>query len=150
MTIRRAVEDDRFHVIRLLRDSRIGAGFDSEDGPTGFVFPFDAAYADRLFRHHITAPNAICLVYVPKGAPQGVLMAQAFEHPFGPVWVAKETLWWIDPVYRGVAAIRMLRAYETWAAEKGCRFVGMAGWALTPRCPFSTSGVVTGRQKSTT
>lgn len=132
VSIRRAVEADRFHVIRLLRDSRAGAGFDSEDGPTGFTFPFDPAYAERLFKHHITARDALCLVHVPKGVPQGVLMAQAFEHPFGPVRIAKETLWWIDPRHRGSAAMRMLEAYETWARELGCAFTGMAGMGADP------------------
>lgn len=132
MTIRRAVESDRFHVIRLLRDSRIGAGFDSEEGPTGFSFPFDPAYAERLFLHHVTAKNALCLVHVPKVHPQGVLMAMAHEHPFGPVWIARETLWWIDPAHRGSAALRMLEAYETWAKENGCAFAGMAGMGADP------------------
>ena len=60
-------------------------------------------------------------------------MATASEHPFGPVWLARETLWWINPAYRGgTAAVRMLDAYEEWAALKGCLFVGMAGMGDDP------------------
>ena len=120
-------------VIRLLKDSRIGAEFNRSDGLTGFTFPFDPAYAERLFRHHLIAPNAVCIVYAPANHPQGVLMAAAGEHPFGPVVLARETLWWIDPTYRGMAAVRMLDAYEEWAFQKkGCQFAGMAGMGDDP------------------
>jgi hypothetical protein len=59
-------------------------------------------------------------------------MATASEHPFGPVWLARETVWWIDPAHRGSAAVRMLSEYEAWAAEQGCLFVGMAGMGDDP------------------
>lgn len=59
-------------------------------------------------------------------------MAVASEHPFGPVWLARETVWWIEPLYRGLSASRMLQAYEDWAAEQNCDFVGMAGMGKDP------------------
>jgi hypothetical protein len=130
--IRVAIPSDRFRVIQLARDSRIGAGFDNPDGLTGFVFPFDAAYAERLFRYHVTDPHALCLVNDVDGIAQGVLMAVAAEHPFGPVWMARETLWWIDPSHRGTAAVRMLDAFESWAGSQGCSFAGMAGMGDDP------------------
>lgn len=130
--IRPAVSADMAQVVRLLKDSRVGAGFDRPDGVSGFVFPFDPAYAARLFAHHISAPHAICLVHDVDGLAQGVLMAVAFEHPFGPVWLAKETVWFIDPTHRGSAAVRMLDAYEAWAKEQRCVFVGMAGMGGDP------------------
>jgi GNAT superfamily N-acetyltransferase len=129
--IRPAMRADRGHVIRLLKDSRAGAGFDSPDGPTGFVFPFDPVYAERLFLSHFS-PRRLCLVNDIDGTPQGILMAAAFEHPFGPVWLANETVWWIDPAHRGSAAVRMLDAYETWAGAEGCAFAGMAGMGADP------------------
>lgn len=132
MTIRRAVEADKIRVIQLLRDSRIGAGFDDPSGISGFTFPFEAAYAERLFLHHMAASNAVCLVHAPQNCAEGVLMATAGEHPFGPVKLARETVWWIDPAHRGSAAVRMLDAYEVWAREQGCRFIGMAGMGGDP------------------
>lgn len=133
--IRRAVSTDRARVVELLRDSRVGAGFDRADGLTGFVFPFDPAYAENLFLRYLLGRQfkAFCLIHDVDGVPQGVLMAHAFEHDFGPVWIAQERAWWIDPAHRGgTAAPRMLDAYETWAAEQGCRFVGMAGMGDDP------------------
>lgn len=130
--IRHAVASDKTSVIRLLKDSRAGAGFNDAEGLTGFVFPFDPAYAERLFLAHIVNARSCCIVHDVEGRAQGVLMAMAYEHPFGPVWVAKETLWWIDPAHRGTAAVRMLDAYEAWAQTQRCAFVGMAGMGADP------------------
>lgn len=102
-------------------------------GPGGFAFPFDAAYIDRLFQHHLGSPAALCLVLEADGAAQGLLLAVSFDHPFGPVRLAKDTLWWIDPGHRGgVIATKMLDAYERWSSERGCSFVGMAGMGEDP------------------
>lgn len=130
--IRPATASDRARVVDLLRASREGAGFDSADGLTGFVFPFDSAYADRLFRAHLDQPRACCLVLDVDGAAQGILMAVAAEHPFGPILLARETVWFIDPAHRGTAAVRMLDAYERWAKALQCVFVGMAGMGADP------------------
>lgn len=132
MSIRPAVASDQARVVRLLKDSRAGAGFDDARGPTGFSFPFDPAYAARLFMHHLQSPDALCLVHAPGDVAQGILMAVAFEHPFGPVRLAKETVWWIDPSHRGVAAVKMLGAYEAWAKDRGCVYAGMAGMGSDP------------------
>lgn len=124
---------DRSRVVELLRDSRIGAGFDRTNGISGFVFPFDPAYAARLFVQHVTAPNAVCFVLDVDGVAQGVLMAVAFDHPYGPVRVAKESMWWIDPAHRGgAAAIRMLDALDAWGREQGCDYSGVAGMGADP------------------
>jgi GNAT superfamily N-acetyltransferase len=131
--IRPATIDDRLAVVALLKDSRAGAGFDRADGPTGFVFPFVAAYAERLVLAHLGDPACCCLLLEAEGAPRGVLMARAAEHPFGPVRVATETLWWIDPAFRGRSALAMLAAYEDWARAQGCAFAGMAGMGPDPQ-----------------
>lgn len=131
--IRPAINTDRQRVVELLRDSRSGAEFDRADGITGFVFPFVPAYAERLFARYVRGARVLCLVHDVAGRAEGVLMAHAFEHDFGPVWIAQERVWWIDPAHRGgTAAPRMLDAYETWAASQGCRFVGMAGMGDDP------------------
>ena len=59
----------------------------------------------------------------------GVLMAMAFDHPFGAGKWAKETVWYIAPEARGRSALHMLDAYETWAREQGCSAIGMASLA---------------------
>ncbi|MET0721030.1 MAG: GNAT family N-acetyltransferase [Tardiphaga sp.] len=129
--IRSAVANDKAQVIRLLQHSRAGAGFDSADGLTGFCFPFDPAYAERLFMVH-QMPRHVCLVHDVEGTAQGVLMAAYAEHPFGPVRLARETVWWIEPEYRGLGAVKMLDAYELWARANRCAFIGMAGMGDDP------------------
>jgi hypothetical protein len=130
--IRPAVAADRARIVQLLADSRAAAGFDDPAGATGFSFPFNPDYAERLFLLHLRGPRTICIVHDVEGQAEGVLMATASEHPFGPVWLARETLWWIDPAHRGSAAFRMLDAYEAWASSQRCRFVGMAGMGNDP------------------
>lgn len=118
--------------VALLRDSRAGAGFDNPAGISGFTFPFDPAYAARLFLVHLDAKDRYCGVLDLHGRAEGLLLAVAFEHPFGPVRMAKETVWWIDPAHRGRSAIAMLDHYEAWARGIGCSFVGMAGMGDDP------------------
>ena len=118
--------------VELLRDSHRAAGFDRTDGPTGFWVPFDPAYAMRLFLAHVAEAARCCIVHDVGGVAQGVLMAVAYEHKFGPVLMAAETAWWIDLDHRGSAAPRMLDAYEAWARDWGCRFTGMAGMGDDP------------------
>jgi GNAT superfamily N-acetyltransferase len=129
--IRTAVLADKARVITLLKHSRHAAGFDRADSLTGFTFPFDPAWAERLFLSHL-APGRLAIVLEADGAAQGVLMAVAADHPFGPVKLARETVWWIEPDYRGLSAVRMLNVYEQWAAKEGCRFSGMAGMGEFP------------------
>lgn len=131
--IRPANPTDKGRVIELLRDSRVGAGFDRADGISGFTFPFDPAYAARLFAQHTTTASAVCFVHDVNGVAQGVLMGVAFDHPYGPVRVSKDSMWWIDPSHRGgTAAVRMLDAFEAWAKERGCAFGGIAGMGDDP------------------
>ena len=117
----------------MLRNSRDGAGFDRADGHSGFVFPFVPVYAERMFARYSRGPRVLCIVHDVAARAEGVLMAHAFEHDFGPVWIAQERVWWIDPAHRGgTAAMRMLDYYEDWAAQQGCRFAGMAGMGNDP------------------
>ncbi|WP_421367035.1 GNAT family N-acetyltransferase [Agrobacterium tumefaciens] len=118
MDVRPATAKDRDRVVALLRESHEAAGF---------TFPFQAAYADQLFQQHMASQKACVLV---AGNPaQGVLMAVAFEHPFGAGRIAKETVWFVSPKARGRGAIRMLDAYEAWARSVGCVSAGMASLA---------------------
>jgi Acetyltransferase (GNAT) family len=130
--IRPAALADKARVITLLEHSRAGAGFDRADGVSGFYFPFDPAYAERLFLSHLAVPHRLCIVLDVDALAQGVLMALAVDHPFGPVRLARETMWWIEPDHRGPSAMRMLAAYEQWAVAEGCRFVGMGGMGDDP------------------
>jgi hypothetical protein len=134
--IRRARVADKARVVELLRDSREGAAFDRQDGPSGFVFPFDPEFAEAMFLRYLVGPCTLALVHTAGfDVPQGILLAHAYTHDFGPVRLSQERLWWIDPAHRGsTAAVRMLDAYEQWAfGEQRCEFVGMAGMGDDPK-----------------
>jgi hypothetical protein len=118
--IRHALMDDRFAVIALLRESHAAAGAD---------YKFEAARADALFRHHLQSAMACVLVLERQGAVCGVLMASAFDHPFGAGLMAKETVWFVAPHARGRASLAMLDLYEEWARAVGCTSIGMAALA---------------------
>jgi hypothetical protein len=118
MTVRLGRLEDRDRVVALLRESHAAAGFS---------FPFQAAYADRLFRQHLASPMACVLV---AGEPAwGILLAVAYEHPFGAGRIAKETVWFVSPKARGRLGLSMLDAYEAWARSLGCTSAGMASLA---------------------
>lgn len=132
MIVRSASISDKTRAIELLRDSRSGAGFDDPGGQSGFTFPFDPAYAERLFLSYLSHPRCCALVYEVNRRAEGILLAHAYEHPFGPVWFAQERLWWIDPAHRGRAAFKMLDAYDEWWLAQGCAAGGMAGMGEDP------------------
>ena len=92
--IRLAVETDKVAVITLLKQAHAAAGFDRGDG---FSFRFEPAFAERLFLIHRQLPRCVCLVLDVEGVARGVLMGAATEHPFGQVWLARETVWFIEP-----------------------------------------------------
>ena len=118
MTIRAANLNDKIQVIMLLRAKHAGGGFNDPHGFTGFVFPFDAAYAERLFLFHLVG-RTLCLVHDVDGIAQGVFMAAVAEDTFSAATIAKESVWWINPAHRGRAAFQLLDAYETWARKMG-------------------------------
>lgn len=132
MIVREAYQEDMHRVIALLRDHHAAGDFASGAGPTGISFPFVPAYVAKLFQLHIDHEDGCALVLDVEGKAQGVLLAIASEFPFGPLKLARETVWWIDPAHRGSAAGRMLDAYEAWAQERGCAFAGMAGMGKDP------------------
>ncbi|MGV1830757.1 GNAT family N-acetyltransferase [Agrobacterium vitis] len=111
---------DRFAVITLLRQSHTAAGY---------AFRFEAARADSLYRLHLENPAACALLLERDGLVCGLLLASAFDHPFGAGLMAKETVWFIAPEARGRSGLIMLDAYEAWAKSIGCVSIGMAALA---------------------
>ncbi len=71
-----------------------------------------------MFQQHMLSPMSCVLVTGERA--QGVLMASAFDHPFGAGRMAKETVWYVTPEARGRGAINMLDAYEAQHAPSAC------------------------------
>ena len=118
--VRPGTSADRFAVIDLLRQSHVAAGY---------TFRFEAARADALYRLHLENPAACALLLERDGIACGLLLASAFDHPFGAGLMAKETVWFIAPSARGRSDLAMLDAYEAWAKSIGCVAIGMAALA---------------------
>lgn len=122
MTVRLATLADAPAIVRLLREAHAAARL---------PFPFSAPHAMALAQRHASEPRLLALV---AGTPaKAVLLASCQDHPFAAVRYATETVWWITPEARGQFAADMLDAYESWAAEQGCAFAGMASLASFPR-----------------
>jgi hypothetical protein len=134
MIIRHALEQDRPRLLELMRAAHAAAEFDRVDGFTGFHCPWDLARVERCLSLHMTAPDALAQVIDVDGVAQGILLAAAFEHPFGPIRMAKDTCWWIEPAHRALkTANRSLDEYEAWAASLGVTYPGIAGMGDDPR-----------------
>ena len=124
MMVRRAVPADRDRLLMMAK---------AFHEASGTLLPFSFAAASLMAGRALTDPDKLCLVLSSDGCPaQGVLVAAASEHHFAPVRIATEIMWWIEPAFRGRAALDMLAAYEEWAADQGCDFVHMAGLGADP------------------
>jgi hypothetical protein len=120
--IRRAEPGDKAAVLRMARDFHAASGT---------ALPYSAATASMLFDACLAGGDRLCLVLDVDGA-HGTLVAQAGPHHFSPVRIATEIIWWVDPDYRGIDAMRFLPAYEAWARERGCQFASMVGLGSDP------------------
>lgn len=90
---------------------------------------FGKDHALRLFHSHLH-PDAFAIVLADKNdLAQGLLLAMATAPLIAPVWVSKESSWWVEPSCRGKEAFRMLDQYEAWAVSRGCKLIGMSGMA---------------------
>lgn len=50
----------------------------------------------------------------------GMIGVYTYTHPYSDELFATELFWWVDPERRG-AGVRLLRAAERWATERGAR-----------------------------
>lgn len=133
--IRPACLSDKNRVIEMLREfhaewlRRAGASLLAADDP---ALSFHPEYGERLFAVHLRNPRACAFVLDIEGAAHGMLLAVAVDHLLGPVRIAKENAWWIDPAQRGPSAMRLIAAYEDWARAQGCRVAEMSGLGADP------------------
>lgn len=133
--IRLADDKDRMRVVRLLKEQAEFAGF--SDGTFGVKVPLQGSYGVNLFNMHTTQPNCVCIVYEHEdhpGVAQGVLLGATYEHPMGPVRIAKDTAFYLRPKYRqGSIGIKMTKAYEEWAMkDQRCDAVVLGALAKYP------------------
>jgi len=65
------------------------------------------------------------LVAETDGQAVGMLGLMAYAHPMSGERIAAEACWYVDPEARGTAGLRLLRAGEQWARERGATALQM-------------------------
>jgi len=116
MIVRPAAAEDRIGVVSLLK---------ARHAEEAHRFPFSALHIDAMFSRHFEQPFHFCHVLAGERV-EGVLMAYAYEHPRGYGLCAAESDFYIRKAARGRHALKMLDAYEKWAANLGCKAINMA------------------------
>lgn len=75
----------------------------------------------------------VMLVAEHGGALVGMLCAHIDPATFTPAVIAAELVWWVEPEHRGgMTAVRLLRAGEAAARERGADVFNMAALATSP------------------
>ncbi len=120
---RRADAGDRGRLLVMARAFHVASGL---------PLPFSGPAISILIDACMTAPNRLMLVMDVDGVARGFLAAEAGPHPFAGVTIATELAWWVEPAYRGAAALGMLGAYEEWARGAGCAAIHLAGLGGDP------------------
>jgi hypothetical protein len=92
-------------------------------------FAFEPDQAARTARRCITHPDGYLAVLEARNDLGGCIAGWVSRHPFGKFEIAIEMLWWVDPDFRGIAALRLHKGFEEWARAKGCRLASMSAIA---------------------
>jgi GNAT superfamily N-acetyltransferase len=75
----------------------------------------------------------VMLVAEQDGVLIGMLCCHIDPATFTPAVIAAELVWWVEPEHRGgMTAVRLLRAGETAARERGATVFNMAALATSP------------------
>ena len=94
---------------------------------SGYLFPVDEQYGLRFLHQQVQSPDACALVLLREDKAVGVLLGSSSPHPFLPVKIAVEILWWVDEDHRGWDSLELLKAFEYWAKNiKRCQIISCA------------------------
>lgn len=90
----------------------------------------------------ITDPTGVIFVRESDYRIVGMLGAMLFDHPVTGERTAGELFWWAAPNSRGVTGVRLLKALEAWAREKGAERIQMTQpvWAERVGAIYSALG----------
>lgn len=84
---------------------------------TELDFELDKDYGVNFLRSHISNPDCLSLIWEIETQPRGCLLAFAPPHPFFPIRVANELVWWMEPNSRSLGSLKLFQAFEYWAKE---------------------------------
>lgn len=87
--------------------------------------PWSSPYAHARLAALIADPSATVIVWDDDGV-QGAIAGALVPQVWHPVTYAVELGWWVEPAARGRAWRPLLRAFETWAEDRGADGVLMS------------------------
>jgi GNAT superfamily N-acetyltransferase len=124
MTVRLAEPADVDRVVAM------GLRFANESSYAALYGPADAEKVATLTATLAQSAAACVFVAEVDGAVVGLMAGHLYEHPmFADVRMASEVIWWVEPEHRaGRTAVRLLAAFEQWAADHGATHVHMIAW----------------------
>lgn len=97
-----------------------------QESPRFRQFEFDGASVLQL----IQSPDVYCVMYQRDGEIIGFFIGVASPFWFGRQWAGYDLALYIVPEHRGgMAAVRMISAFEQWCKHKGCVTVNVGSSA---------------------
>lgn len=114
MPIRHATSDDILRIVGMIEDLRDAVG-----GP----IPVDRAHTAATVARLIASPDGLVMV-----SPGGFIAAALVQTVINPAPVAQEIGW----LAGDGSGLRLLRAFESWAAERGARWINLSTGAAGP------------------
>lgn len=85
----------------------------------------DKAIATANFQLFCDMDTADVLVSRSDGRIVGMLVMLCDANAIGPGVIAAERFFYVSPKYRGIAGIRLMKAGEQWARDRGCTHLVM-------------------------
>lgn len=84
----------------------------------------DPARIQATVDHMLSNPDGVVFVSGTDATTTGMIALLAYDHPFSGERTAFEVVWWVNPEARG-DGVRLLRAAEGWALDRGIRKMQM-------------------------
>ncbi len=109
-----------FEVERLRDILQLGIAMQQEGDYAAVPFDIEQA-AKSILAMVINNPNGFgLLAYTDQGVAAGMIAGSVTPYFFSQGSVASDFVWYVKPEYRGSrAAIKLLKAFKSWATEKG-------------------------------
>ncbi|MEO1687790.1 MAG: GNAT family N-acetyltransferase [Pseudomonadota bacterium] len=100
---------------------------------SGLPVPFSAPQASTYARMCVENWDGYAQLARDGEDPCGMILGWTSWHPFLPIQIAEETAWWVAPGAPRQAAPDLLRSFEDWAWERGCKLIALSDLALRDR-----------------
>jgi hypothetical protein len=93
--------------------------------PYNSLIEFDEMALVNSMSALIGGSDSVVFVAELDGRMVGVLGLRTYVHPVSGHTVCGEIFWWVDPAFRGMTGLRLLKVGEAWATERGARTLFM-------------------------